>query len=345
MNEQEIKARIEELQRTISQQKSAILSRGPTVQRKKPLKSYRNQTLVMNNDKEFVSKVSRSGMSLVNSDIHKTKQQAARKSVEAKRRKHMASFVEKNKTKYPHLNRIVVAGDKFVSVKSGNRLLPVSMLTGEKKKLVMVNGTKYLRLTNGGLKPVKKQKPQQEICRFYSKTGMCQRGTRCKFSHAPEKLGLCRMWGKCFSADCHLSHQPSEFNSPSCKFYQAGNCTNEKCPYTHKIDGSLTCREFAVGGSCSSGRQCQFAHNWDCPDSQEYGFCHRGKSCKLNHLLSSGKPNVVEASPAIDYDFIKQSIIGNDESEDESQETEDSDSVVSQESEQDLEDNADYIEF
>lgn len=159
MNEEQIRARIEELQRTISEQKSAILSRGLVVQqRKKPLKSYRNQQLVLNSDKEFVSRVSKSGMSLVNSTIHKENQQAVRKSAEAKKRKHLALAVEKNKSRYSHLNRIDIAGDRFVSVKSGNRLLPVSMLTGEKKKLVSVNGIRYLRLANGGLKPVKKLK-------------------------------------------------------------------------------------------------------------------------------------------------------------------------------------------
>lgn len=179
---------------------------------------------------------------------------------------------------------------------------------------------------------------------------MCQRGTRCKFSHEPEKLTLCRMAGKCFSGECHLSHQPTEFNSPTCKFYKAGKCTNEKCLYTHKVDGNLTCREFAVGGSCSSGKKCQFAHNWNCPDSQEYGFCPRGKNCKLNHLLNTSREKPDGNAPptppsAIDYDFIKQSIISEDESEEDSDGSADSGSVLSQESEQDLEDNADFIEF
>ncbi|CDK27610.1 unnamed protein product [Kuraishia capsulata CBS 1993] len=118
--------------------------------------------------------------------------------------------------------------------------------------------------------------------------GICRNGETCRFIHDPERIALCKDFvrGSCFKADCLLQHKPTQYNSPSCKFFNiAGGCTNENCLYTHKVEtNDVVCRPFAVGGYCEAGRDCEFRHSWDCPDFIDYGSCPMLPACRLNHV-------------------------------------------------------------
>jgi hypothetical protein len=110
------------------------------------------------------------------------------------------------------------------------------------------------------------------------------------FSHIPERVALCptlqqNSKHKCLNKVCHYSHNPSQFNSPSCKFFQIGECKNENCIFIHKKENekSPICREFAYLGYCDEGLNCKFLHNFQCPDLKEYGRCMLGKKCTCLH--------------------------------------------------------------
>ncbi|GMG19209.1 unnamed protein product [Ambrosiozyma monospora] len=123
---------------------------------------------------------------------------------------------------------------------------------------------------------------------------------------------------------CHHSHSPNQFNSPSCKFYQRGihtiidgvgggpgGCQNPNCIYSHKLElktplataqtsttpntnsnvikEPLICRPFAINGYCDNGRSCPYIHYFQCPDYLEFGYCMKGTNCKLQHDFKKGE--------------------------------------------------------
>ncbi|GME73516.1 unnamed protein product [Ambrosiozyma monospora] len=117
---------------------------------------------------------------------------------------------------------------------------------------------------------------------------------------------------------CHHSHSPNQFNSPSCKFYQRGihtiidgvgggpgGCQNPNCIYSHKLELTtpltfpntnsnvikepLICRPFAINGYCDNGRSCPYIHYFQCPDYLEFGYCMKGTNCKLQHDFKKGE--------------------------------------------------------
>lgn len=90
---------------------------------------------------------------------------------------------------------------------------------------------------------------------------------------------------KCLNKVCHYSHKPTQFNSPSCIYFQENRCTNKNCIFTHKKENKSApiCREFSHLGYCEEGLKCKFTHNLECPDLKEYGRCLLGKACTCYH--------------------------------------------------------------
>lgn len=126
-------------------------------------------------------------------------------------------------------------------------------------------------------------------CKYYTSYGICTQPF-CLYSHDPTHVALCpRMQSnknhKCLDKSCHYSHKPTQFNSPSCKFFQIGKCTNNDCIFTHKLEdqSSPICRPFACLKYCESGLNCKFIHSFNCPDVKEYGRCLDPNDCNCLH--------------------------------------------------------------
>lgn len=99
------------------------------------------------------------------------------------------------------------------------------------------------------------------------------------------------MSNSCHNKNCLLSHIPSQYNTPLCRYFLENKCVNPKCIYEHTFPENFNepnveiwvCRPFSIGGSCPRGRKCPFMHLFICPDFQENGTCPRGKACTLAH--------------------------------------------------------------
>ena len=126
-------------------------------------------------------------------------------------------------------------------------------------------------------------------CKFYTSSGVCPR-LYCIYKHDPNRIALCPTMQanpahKCLNKICHYSHTPTQFNSPSCKFFQLDKCNNENCIFTHKKENPSApiCRPFACSGYCEDGLQCRFTHTFQCPDLKEYGRCLDPHKCTCLH--------------------------------------------------------------
>ncbi|KAF8478260.1 hypothetical protein JB92DRAFT_3048109 [Gautieria morchelliformis] len=146
-----------------------------------------------------------------------------------------------------------------------------------------IKGTRTGRLS--------KRRKIDKQCRFFTLTGVCQRGLTCPYHHDPEKVAICPLFlsDSCpNSADtCHLSHDPTPSRVPFCHhFANHGRCTRERCPYPHVRVGPRNgvCRDFAVVGYCDMGIECDKQHVRECPDFAEKGICPN-RGCKLPHVI------------------------------------------------------------
>ncbi|ODV93942.1 hypothetical protein PACTADRAFT_18565 [Pachysolen tannophilus NRRL Y-2460] len=265
----------------------------------------------INQGNRFVSKVSKNGLSLVNTKIYendqKRKLELAKKinDLKIEKLKHLKKLKILKKIKeltirYDYCNRCKINGISFIIAHDGLKLIPINYIEDiDHKNTINYNNCDYLKLQDGSY--LKKGftlqdvliAESQEPCRFYTRTGICTRGSTCKFKHDPQHLSLCKAFLKnqCHNnPNCLLSHRPTQYNSPSCKFFNNGNCTNLNCLFTHKLEPTTNpeipvCRNFAIGGYCPKGKSCELRHDFSCPDFIESGLCPRGKNCKLNHFI------------------------------------------------------------
>ncbi|KIJ55239.1 hypothetical protein M422DRAFT_23848 [Sphaerobolus stellatus SS14] len=145
---------------------------------------------------------------------------------------------------------------------------------------------------------IPKQRRKNQIdkqCRFFTMTGVCQRGLTCPYQHDAEKIAICPQFlsRNCPNTEdtCHLSHDPTPNRVPLCHHFQNhGRCTRQDCPYPHirvgKKDG--ICRDFAVLGYCDKGIDCDKQHLRECPDFAEKGVCPT-KGCRLPHVIRANR--------------------------------------------------------
>ncbi|EKD00453.1 hypothetical protein A1Q2_05290 [Trichosporon asahii var. asahii CBS 8904] len=182
-------------------------------------------------------------------------------------------------------------------------------------------------------------------CRYYTKTGRCERALTCPYQHIPDRLAICHQFlkGTCQLGDnCPLSHTPSAHNTPSCSRFQAtSSCyKGDKCIYPHVrvADDAPVCEAFAREGWCDKpAGTCPELHFWECPEWHAKGTCSRGRKCGLRHVLRAEKtktkgapaPEPPTAAAAAEGGFDDQAefigLPGEVFSETESEEEDDSD--------------------
>jgi hypothetical protein len=212
--------------------------------------------------------------------------EAARKKLQDKKNE---LIISKNLVRLDFCDRCLINGDLYGISKYGAKLFPLAILKDVSPE-VEWNGFRYKRIKNGALVLQDQKVFLKEQCRFYQKTGECARGDKCNYTHNSQKVAICRRFirGSCSVANCPLTHEFNEFNTPICHFFMKKSCKNEECQFLH-VDAELEliCRPFSVGGYCFRGKSCKFIHLFECPDYQLTRECPRGKNCKLTHSLKN----------------------------------------------------------
>jgi hypothetical protein len=127
----------------------------------------------------------------------------------------------------------------------------------------------------------------------FSSVGMCAHGNRCRYTHDPSKIAVCKDFlrsGRCAAGDaCNLSHETTPHRVPACTHFLRGNCTNPDCRYAHVAvnPAAPACRAFGTIGYCEKGAECTERHVFECPDYANTGIC-RNKKCRLPHVDTAG---------------------------------------------------------
>ncbi|KAK0387630.1 hypothetical protein NLU13_3876 [Sarocladium strictum] len=197
----------------------------------------------------------------------------------------------------PTPKTVSVAGVQFHRTKTGNlvanRVLKEQRRSGVKKvdqlcKIFSMTGNadswpdRKLRI-RGGLWFAT---PPRSILTL--PLGSCQKGSRCRYVHDPQKVAVCKDFlkdGKCAHGEsCDLSHELTPERVPNCLHFAKGHCAKADCPYTHSkaSPGAPVCRAFGFYGFCTNGAACTERHVFECPDFSNTGRC-KIKGCKLPH--------------------------------------------------------------
>lgn len=135
---------------------------------------HRNMTVVFNGqgqyenntetlDTKYVSSISKSGMSLVTSDIYKQDQSKLQQlneeiknkkleAAKARRIKALENIILKNRMSTDGCDRVKIDGDIFAVSNHGDKLIALSLPKGDRPKVVVWNGENYIRKSNGNLK-------------------------------------------------------------------------------------------------------------------------------------------------------------------------------------------------
>ncbi|CCE86216.1 Piso0_005873 [Millerozyma farinosa CBS 7064] len=135
---------------------------------------HRNMTAVFNgqgqdekntetSDTKYVSSISKSGMSLVTSDIYKQDQSKLKQlneeiknkkleAAKARRLKALENIISKNRMSTDSCDRIKLDGDIFAVSNHGDKLVALSLPRGDRPKVIVWNGENYIRKSNGNLK-------------------------------------------------------------------------------------------------------------------------------------------------------------------------------------------------
>lgn len=147
-----------------------------------------------------------------------------------------------------------------------------------------------------------------EPCRFFMRTGTCERGDACKYVHDPTRVALCRAFlrGACphargagsSDADaegtvCPLSHERTPERTPTCVFFMRGLCTDSACAYAHVAVSRAAplCANFCEG-FCARGEACTSKHLLVCDEWVASGTCPRGELCLLKHTHTAQRSRV-----------------------------------------------------
>lgn len=186
-------------------------------------------------------------------------------------------------------NRFPYTGDKLPTI---DHFPPSVEYDGRSYKLEVSTGNYFTD------DPIDNQKT--DLCRKFALEGRCTNET-CNYRHEDGCVSLCRSiirnnrLGSCTRPNCLFSHQPNQFNSVSCRYFNEGRCHNKNCLFAHKkesLDPTVgVCRSFAYERYCEDGEKCRFRHILDCPEMYDFGKCtlqncdckHRGYSMR-NYL-------------------------------------------------------------
>ncbi|KAH0371952.1 hypothetical protein KCU65_g1525, partial [Aureobasidium melanogenum] len=143
--------------------------------------------------------------------------------------------------------------------------------------------------------------------------GMCAHGNRCRYTHDPNKIAVCKDFlrsGRCAAGDaCNLSHETTPHRVPACTHFLRGNCTNPDCRYAHVAvnPAAPACRAFGTIGYCEKGADCTERHVFECPDyANTAGNMRKAKSAeaKMDDAETSDLSSDEESYDEIDYDDV-----------------------------------------
>jgi hypothetical protein len=139
-------------------------------------------------------------------------------------------------------------------------------------------------------------------CRFFTRTGACDRGAACKYAHDTDRVAVCRAFlaKKCDSAEgagrgrtpgagvCLLSHDLAAERTPVCTFFLRGLCADDQCVFAHVAVSRAAppCADFA-DGYCARGLACEEQHLLACDEWATRGICPRGAACPLRRTHRS----------------------------------------------------------
>ncbi|XP_078493121.1 uncharacterized protein LOC100179660 [Ciona intestinalis] len=139
-----------------------------------------------------------------------------------------------------------------------------------------------------------RNKVLRKFCIYYNRFGRCNRGTKCPYTHDPDRVALCTKFlrGTCRIENCPFSHKLSKEKMPVCSFYLRGKCATKDCPYLHVFVGhtAALCKSFATDGYCAKADTCKEKHIRACYEFYETGICKNQEKCKLPHKHKSFKP-------------------------------------------------------
>ncbi|KAI5254801.1 hypothetical protein E4T42_02186 [Aureobasidium subglaciale] len=147
--------------------------------------------------------------------------------------------------------------------------------------------------------------------------GMCAYGNRCRYTHDPNKIAVCKDFlrsRRCAAGDaCNLSHETNPHRVPACTHFLRGNCTNSECRYAHVAVNPVApaCRAFGTIGYCEKGADCTERHVFECPDYANTGIC-RNKKCRLPHVDTAGNMRKAK-STEVKMDEAETSDLSSDE--------------------------------
>lgn len=255
----------------------------------------------------YVSVQSSGGKSFYNINVYQQEAEKLKAKIllkkkqvqEQKRLEKIRNQIPKFRTMSDNCDRIKINGDKYAVTENGRALVPIRMFQLTNPIECIWNGNKYQRNSQGVFKlstPVRRKRKNTELCRYFTRTGMCDKGINCKYDHDKEKIRICPLFllGKCYSKNCLLSHSPNDNNTPQCRYFLDKSCQNPNCKYRHFKPAHYndpnyeiwTCRPFAIGGFCLRGKKCPFLHLLNCPDFEEDNYCVMGRECPLTHQFT-----------------------------------------------------------
>ncbi|KAI5209152.1 hypothetical protein E4T39_00980 [Aureobasidium subglaciale] len=189
---------------------------------------------------------------------------------------------------------------------------------GATPKTAKVAGVTFHRSKTGNLyraglvkKSMRYWKKSQELWeRQFTATGMCAYGNRCRYTHDPNKIAVCKDFlrsGRCAAGDaCNLSHETTPHRVPACTHFIRGNCTNPDCRYAHVAvnPAAPVCRAFGTIGYCEKGADCTERHVL--PHVDTAGNMRKAKSteAKMDEAGTSDLSSDEESYDEIDYDDV-----------------------------------------
>ncbi|KAK6417946.1 hypothetical protein LTR95_017264, partial [Oleoguttula sp. CCFEE 5521] len=120
--------------------------------------------------------------------------------------------------------QVFIAGIEFLRSKSGNLLRKTAINPSARYDTCSSSRTAFRSLQDINFRPAHSTKPQ---CINFTKNGTCYDGPKCKYTHDPKKVAICKTYfrtGDCADGTrCDLSHKPTYERVPACSHFLNGN--------------------------------------------------------------------------------------------------------------------------